>query len=122
MRIYRRLPIIQSGIAARCRKLWLIAASTLASAFLGVSEPALAQTFGTNGNPYPAGISVSSNQTPIIVTLAPGVQVITSVPLAVNLTSTTTAGTGLPSLRTPLPGVEAASNARLAFTRTARGW
>ena len=52
MRIYRRLPTIQSGIAAKRRKLWLIAASTLASAFLGVSEPALAQTFGpgSSGN------------------------------------------------------------------------
>jgi hypothetical protein len=45
MRIYRRLPTIQAGIATKRRKLWLIAASTLASAFFGVSEPAVAQTF-----------------------------------------------------------------------------
>jgi len=51
MRIYRRLPTIQSGIATKGRKLWLFAASTLASAFLGVSEPALAQFGpGSSGN------------------------------------------------------------------------
>src|SRR5262249_23351417 len=63
MRIYRRLPTIQSGIAAKRRKLWLIAASTLASAFLGVSEPALAQTFDSSGNDYPSGINASGTET-----------------------------------------------------------
>jgi hypothetical protein len=97
MRIYRRLPTIQSGIATKRRKLWLIAASTLASAFLGVSEPALAQTFPA-GN-YPQGISVGSNHTPINVTLESGVQVIppagSNVSLAVNLT---TNSSGSPAL------------------------
>jgi fibronectin-binding autotransporter adhesin len=57
MRIYRRLPTIESGIATKRRKLWLIAASTLASTFLGVSEPALAQvcTPVANGGTLTAG-------------------------------------------------------------------
>jgi hypothetical protein len=55
MGIYRRLPIMQSAIAARCRKLWLIAASTLVS--LALSEPTVAQNLtpvangGTLGAP-----------------------------------------------------------------------
>jgi hypothetical protein len=71
MRIYRRLPIMQSGIAARCRKLWLIAASTLASAFLGVSEPALAQPFGPGT--FTSNINVNTPNLPITLTLQPPV-------------------------------------------------
>jgi outer membrane autotransporter protein len=85
---------MQSGIAARCRKLWLIAASTLASAFLGVSEPALAQigitpvppsgTFEVTsaGNPYPTGITLGATVGSLFlnVTLASDVKVVLAVP------------------------------------------
>ena len=81
------------------RKFWLMAASALAPLSLGVSEPALAQTFTTTGNDYPGGINVSTNQTPINVTLDPGVQVFipaNTINNAVGLSSTTVAGTGGP--------------------------
>src|SRR6516225_8108119 len=76
-----------------------MAASALAPLSLGVSEPALAQTFTTTGNDYPGGINVSTNQTPINVTLDPGVQVFipaNTINNAVGLSSTTAAGTGGP--------------------------
>ena len=76
MRIYRRLPIIQSGIAERCRNFWLFAAGILAS--LALSEPALAQTFDFPSGPYPTGISASQPTdavTDMHVTLQSGVNV-----------------------------------------------
>src|SRR5262249_726770 len=63
---------VLSGAVAKRRKFELLAASCLVPLSLGVSEPALAQTFGTGGNNYPGGINVSTNQTPINVTLDPG--------------------------------------------------
>jgi hypothetical protein len=81
MRIYRRLPIMQSGIAARCRKLWLIAACTLTSAFLGVSEPALAQLPGPSptvpaGTYPPPNINLGGGPSATLsLTLDPGVNV-----------------------------------------------
>jgi hypothetical protein len=100
MRIYRRLPTIQSGIATKRRKFWLIAASTLASAFLGVSEPALAQDFPTTGNPYSNGINVGNTGTPTTVTLDPGVVVNVTpgnnVNQAVAISTGTNEGAGLP--------------------------
>jgi hypothetical protein len=95
MRIYPRLLAVLSGVAANNRKPWLIAACTLALLSLGLSEPARAQCSGNPdsvtctksgntyssaavpGNPYQtaAGISVGTDQTPIQVTLEPGVVV-----------------------------------------------
>ena len=71
------------SITAKRRKSWLLAASALASSSLGVSEPALAQCVGTadntictpGGNPYASGINVNTNNTPINLTLQPGVNV-----------------------------------------------
>jgi hypothetical protein len=60
------------SVCAKRRKFWLMAATALAPLSLGLSEPALAQTFTTAGNDYPGGINVSTNQTPINVTLDPG--------------------------------------------------
>ena len=94
----RRLAVL-SGAVAKRRKFELLAASCLVPLSLGVSEPALAQTFSTAGNDYPGGINVSTNQTPINVTLDPGVQVFipaNTINNAVGLSSTTAAGTGGP--------------------------
>jgi hypothetical protein len=88
-----------SSLAAKRRKLLLIGASALTPMSLGLSEPALAQTFTTAGNPYPGGINVSTVNTPINVTLDPGVQVFipaNTINNAVGLGSTTVAGTGGP--------------------------
>ena len=114
MRIYRRLPTIQSGIATKRRKLWLIAASTLASAFLGVSEPALAQTFtpappitltapdtynaplGTytsNINVDATDLSLPIDRRPINLTLEPGVTDNSPGGNAVNAANTTNSST-----------------------------
>ena len=71
------------------------------SSSLGISEPALAQCTGPadntictpGGNDYPLGINVSTNNTPIKVTLEPGVQVVipslSGVVNSVNLANTT---------------------------------
>src|SRR5260370_31622832 len=65
MRIWLRPLDVISGDGAKRRKIWLIAACTLAPLPLGVSEPALAQCSGplsnvpcTSGD-YPSGISYS---------------------------------------------------------------
>src|SRR5215472_1552278 len=74
MRIYRQLPTIQSGIATKRRKLWLIPACILTS--LSLSEPALAQVFGPGQ--YPNGIMASQPMgatTDLTVTLQSGVNV-----------------------------------------------
>ena len=88
-----------SSVVARRRKFWLITTSALAPLSLGISGPALAQcvgtpdnvscpvappanpySFGFAGNPYSPpvppgspGINVNTNNTPINVTLQPGV-------------------------------------------------
>src|SRR6516225_4890023 len=97
---YLRQHVLLSSVAVKRPKYWLLAASCLVPLSLGVSEPALAQTFPA-GN-YPSGISVSSNKTPIIVTLDPGVQVVSpagsDVERAVALDSTNgSPGTGGPA-------------------------
>jgi outer membrane autotransporter protein len=90
MRVYIRPQIVLSGVAAKCRKFWLIAAATLAPSFLVVSEPALAQACGplvngsvtcTSGpNPYPGGISYTTPNPPpntnLSVTLQSDVNVV----------------------------------------------
>ena len=93
-----------SSFEPKRRKSWLLAASALATLSLSLSEPALAQACGpldasgsatctSTGNPYPAGINYSTNNTPINVTLQPGVQVIipagSGVVNPVNLANTT---------------------------------
>ena len=72
-----------SSVTVKRRKSWLLAASALASSSLGISGPALAQCVGTpdnvtcspGGNPYASGINVNTSNTPIAVTLQPGVEV-----------------------------------------------
>src|SRR6516225_1059690 len=122
MRICPRLLAVLSGVAANCRKPWLIAACTLALSSLGLSEPARAQCSGnpdsvtctTSGNTYSsaavpanpyqtaAGIGVGTDQTPIQVMLQPGVVVEipagSSVAHAVALDNTSGGpGTGVPA-------------------------
>ncbi|MGO4677868.1 autotransporter outer membrane beta-barrel domain-containing protein [Bosea sp. 2YAB26] len=94
-----------SGAGVKRRKLWLLAASALTPLFLGISGgAALAQTCGaldgsnsatctSAGNDYPGGINYSTNNTPILVTLQPGVRVVipngSGVVDSVNLANTT---------------------------------
>ena len=90
-----------SSFGAKRRISWLLAASALAPLSLCLSEPALAQCAGPadstictlGGNPYATGINVNTNNTPITVTLQPGVQVIipagSGVVNPVNLANTT---------------------------------
>src|SRR6516164_6040513 len=85
-----RQRVVLCAVAAKRRKFELLAASCLVPLSLGVSEPALAQTFPA-GN-YPGGISVGGN-TSVNVTLAPGVSVGTpalpaAVPIAVGVDNT----------------------------------
>ena len=58
MRICPRLLAVLSGVAANCRKPWLIAACTLALSSLGLSEPARAQC---SGNPDSVTCTTSGN-------------------------------------------------------------
>src|SRR5260370_28977668 len=86
MRIWLRPLAVISGDGAKRRKIWLIAACTLAPLSLGVSEPALAQCSGplsnvtcTSGrNNYPSGISYSQTtaNTDLHVTLESDVNVV----------------------------------------------
>ena len=72
-----------SSAGAKPRKSWLVAASALAPLSLCLSEPALAQCTGPadstictlGSNPYATGINVSTVNTPINITLQPGVNV-----------------------------------------------
>src|SRR5215813_4638818 len=57
---YLRQSVVLSSVAAKRRKFELLAASCLVPLSLGVSEPALAQTFTPAGNDYPGGINVSA--------------------------------------------------------------
>ena len=101
-----------ASVSLKRRKSWLLAASALAPLSLGVSEPALAQTFSTGGNPYSNGISVSNTGTPTNVTLEPGVQVFVTpgtINQAVAVSTGTAAGTGLPATLT-------ANNAAVTIT------
>src|SRR5215831_19777188 len=71
---YLRQSVVLSSVAAKRRKFELLAASCLVPLSLGVSEPALAQTFTPAGNDYPGGINVSAGPAqPISITLEPGV-------------------------------------------------
>jgi hypothetical protein len=110
MRIYRRLPTIQSGIATKRQKFWLIAACILAS--LTLSEPAVAQNLvpvpgvgnGSSGTLSAAQPSTTGSGTfntninfggpntgpPLLtLTLAPGVIVNSPGGNAVNLANAT---------------------------------
>jgi hypothetical protein len=93
----RRVP---SSVGAKRRKLWLMAASALAPLSLGVSEPALAANECGALDPsgrvicqpanYPSGINYGqpTPNTPLNVTLLPGVNVILPGPgIAVTLTN-----------------------------------
>ena len=97
--IRRQFFLVRGRLA---RFAWLVAASTLASSSLGVSEPALAQlrpltppTTLPARRPatlMPSGINVNTNNTPIFVTLQSGVQVVIppgGIVDAVNLANTT---------------------------------
>src|SRR5215469_4288204 len=85
MRIYPRLLAVLSGVAANCRKPWIIVACALALSSLGLSTPARAQCVGLStssvtcpSNTYPNGISVAQPggaTTPLNVTLQSGVNV-----------------------------------------------
>src|SRR6516164_11517172 len=105
----RRLAVL-SGVTAKCRKFWLVAA--LVPLSLGLSEPALAQTCGpldasgsvtctTGGNPYAGGINYGNTGVPTTVTLQQGVQVFVTpgsgVDQAVAVSTGTAAGSGLPA-------------------------
>ncbi|HET7882924.1 MAG TPA: hypothetical protein VFL55_18715, partial [Acetobacteraceae bacterium] len=84
--------------SARTQKFWLIAACILAP--LAISEPALAQTFSTDGNTYPGGINVGNTGVPTTVTLDPGVQVFVTPNTSnfgVIVSTGTAAGTGNPA-------------------------
>jgi outer membrane autotransporter protein len=120
--------VVLSGVTVKRRKFWLISAFTLALSSLGVSQPALAlcspQAPGSYGNvtvnttcdaasTY-AGISYSTTQAPITVTLQPGVQVVVpagGAALAVNLDSLSGASFG-----TGGPGTLIANNAAINNT------
>jgi hypothetical protein len=86
MRIYPRLLAVLSGVAANCRKPWIIAACALALSSLGLSTPARAQCVGLGtstvtcpSSTYPNGISasqpVAATTSPLNVTLKSGVNV-----------------------------------------------
>src|SRR6516165_4614705 len=107
---YLRRPVVLSGVTAKCRKFWLVAA--LVPLSLGLSEPALAQTCGpldasgsvtctTGGNPYAGGINYGNTGVPTTVTLQQGVQVFVTpgsgVDQAVAVSTGTAAGSGLPA-------------------------
>lgn len=97
-----------SAISARPRQSWFVPLCSLAALFVGLSEPALAQCSGPASNTtcapgvnppaeYTSGINLNTNNTPINVTLDPGVQVFitpNTINNAVGLSSTTAAGTG----------------------------
>jgi hypothetical protein len=104
MRICIRQRVVLCGVAAKRRKFELLAALCLVPLSLGVSEPAVAQTFTTANNPYPNGISVTSTGTPLNVTLDPGVIVnITpgnNINQAVAISTGGSAGTGGPATLT----------------------
>jgi outer membrane autotransporter protein len=109
-------------VAVKCGTFWLRAASAVVLLLLGVSEPALAQCTGPadntictpGGNPYTSGINVNTDNTPINVTLQPGVQVIPAggVANAVNLANTT-----FPSLANA-PATLTANDATINHTLT----
>ena len=107
---YPRRLVVLSGVTAKCRKFWLVAA--LVPLSLGLSEPALAQTCGpldafgsvtctTGGNPYAGGINYGNTGVPTTVTLEQGVQVFVTpgngVNQAVAVSTGTAAGTGNPA-------------------------
>jgi hypothetical protein len=95
---YLRQLVVLSGVTAKRRKFELLAASCLVPLSLGVSEPALAQTFGPGGNDYPGGISSNTD-----VTLLPGVQVFVTpgtINQAVAISTGTAPGTGAPATLT----------------------
>jgi len=107
---YLRRLVVLSGVTAKCRKFWLVAA--LVPLSLGLSEPALAQTCGpldafgsvtctTGGNPYAGGINYGNTGVPTTVTLEQGVQVFVTpgngVNQAVAVSTGTAAGTGNPA-------------------------
>src|SRR5215472_5962150 len=85
MRICPRLLAVLSGVAANCRKPWIIGVCALALSSLGLSPPARAQCASTPpsdftcaSGPYPNGISVAQPAgapTPLNVTLQSGVNV-----------------------------------------------
>src|SRR6516165_9610278 len=101
----RQLAVL-SGVTAKCRKFWLVAA--LVPLSLGLSQPALAQTCGpldasgsvtctTVGNPYAGRINYGNTGVPTTVTLQQGVQVSTNVDQAVAVSTGTGPGSGLPA-------------------------
>ena len=107
MRICPRLLAVLSGVAANCRKSWIIGVCALALSPLALSEPARAQctTVDLSGNatcsagtytdsvpqppgtfPAPINYSQPTPNTPLNVTLDSGVKVTLSSPgIAVNL-------------------------------------
>src|SRR6516164_3587012 len=110
---YLRRLVVLSGVTAKCRKFWLVAA--LVPLSLGLSEPALAQTCGplgatgsvtctTGGNNYTGGINYGNTGVPTTVTLDPGVQVFVTpgnnVNQAVAISTGTGPGSGLPATLT----------------------
>src|SRR5215831_3854826 len=91
---YLRQLVVLTGVAAKRRKYWLLAASALVPLSLGASEPALAQcmpppgnygspgvnaTCDSGGNFYPTGINYNTADGlggfPINLTLQSGVNV-----------------------------------------------
>ena len=97
---YLRQLVVLSSVAAKRQKFELLAASCLMPLSLGLSEPALAQTFTFPAGNYPTGIGVNNPGAPTNVILDPGVQVFVTpgtINQAVAVSTGTAAGTGAPA-------------------------
>jgi len=100
---YLRQLVVLSSVAAKRQKFELLAASCLMPLSLGLSEPALAQTFTFPAGNYPTGIGVNNPGAPTNVILDPGVQVFVTpgtINQAVAVSTGTAAGTGAPATLT----------------------
>ena len=100
---------MRSNVTVKRRKSWLLAASALASSSLGISGPALAAnecgplvggsvTCPPAVNNYPTGISYTTGNTAINVTLQPGppaVQVIANATVVNAVSAFSTSGPSL---------------------------
>jgi len=104
--------VVLRGVVAKRRKFELLAASCLVPLSLGLSEPALAQTFTTAGNDYINGINVTTSGT---VTLDPGVQVFVTPGNNVNRAVAFSTGGGPGS---GLPATLIANNAAVTIDTT----